>query len=140
MRAKGEGNPLSIAVVTNADMESAFRTDVVGDKGTAYGPWQHHIDRVLRILENTKIDLRTERDLETCTLALLWEMRNVRAYAEAYAEMRVAETYEIATGLFCQHIEGAGAPDAKERRIADSTIIGMAVVRHSDFFAPTPAP
>ena len=36
------------------------------------------------------------------------------------------------------YIEGAGAPDAKERRAEDANFWTAAIAKHADFFAPPP--
>lgn len=141
LRKLGAENPLAIAAVANADMESAFRTNVVGDNGTAFGPWQHHwVPRGERILESYGVDLRTETSLAVATDALWWEMTNTPAYAAAFAAMKAAATAEQAAGIFCQFIEGAGAADAEQRREADAAFWSTAIAEHAAFFALTPDP
>ena len=49
--------------------------------------------------------------------------------------MQVATTCESASALFTQFIEGAGAPDALERRVQNASWWSVAVSRNADFFA-----
>lgn len=129
------GNPFAIGALANADLESAFHTGAVGDKGTAFNLWQWHSDRAARILLATGIDLTKDNDIPRVVAALFWELSNVRPYAKAFADMKATTTAEEAAGIFCQFIEGAGAPDAKERREADAAWWTKAITEHADFFA-----
>lgn len=129
------GNPFAIGALANADLESAFHTGVVGDRGTAFNLWQWHSDRAARILLNTGIDVTKDNGIPRVVAALMWELSNVRAYAQAFADMKDAKTAHEAAGIFCQYIEGAGAPDAKERREADADWWTAAITEHADFFA-----
>ena len=140
MRRLGAQNPLAIAALANADMESAFHTNVVGDKGTAFNLWQWHADRAERIAENTGIDVKSEHSIPKVVSALWWEMTHVKAYAHAFDLMDIAKTANEAAGLFCQYIEGAGAPNAKERRELDASWWSVAVAKHPEFFALQPDP
>lgn len=135
LRGLGASTPLAVAAIANADMESALKTDVVGDRDTAYNLWQHHWNpRGNRILASTQIDLRHERDVTAVCRALWWELSNVHAYAHAFAEMQAALRSEDAAGIFCAVIEGAGAADAKERRQANAEIWTVLISMHADFF------
>ena len=135
----GASNPLAIAALANADMESAFKPQAIGDKGTAHSLWQWHDDRAARILQDYGVDVTTETSIVALTGALLWEMNTVKAYKPALAAMKAATTAEEAAEIFCEKIEGAGAPGAKERRAADAAWWTTAIVQHADFFnAPLP--
>jgi hypothetical protein len=141
MRRLGAQNPLAIAALANADMESAFRPLVVGDDGTAFNVWQWHWNpRGARILQGYGVDVRTETSLIKLTQALYWEMTAVVAYQPALAEMKAALTAEEAAGVFCSAIEGAGAADAKQRRMADAAWWSKAIADHAEFFAIPPDP
>lgn len=136
MRKFGASNPFAIGALANADLESAFHTDVVGDQGTAFSLFQWHwIPRGERILANTGIDVRADISIPTIIAALFWELDNVRTYAKPYADMKAAKTAEEAAAIFCQFIEGAGAPNAKQRRMTDATWWTIAISTHADFFA-----
>ena len=140
MRRLGAQNPLAIAALANADMESAFHTNIVGDKGTAFNLWQWHTYRADRIAENTGIYVKSEHSIPKVVSALWWEMTHVRAYAHAFDLMDIASTANEAAGLFCQYIEGAGAPNAKERRELDASWWSVAIAKHPEFFALQPDP
>ena len=140
MRRLGAQNPLAIAALANADLERAFHTNIVGDKGTAFNLFQWHTDRADRIAENTGIDVKSEHSIPKVVSALWWEMTHVRAYAHAFDLMDIAQTANEAAALFCQYIEGAGAPNAKERRSADASWWTLAISLHAPFFALSPDP
>ena len=134
----GAENPLAIAALTNADMETAFHMSAVGDGGTAYNLWQWHWNpRGRRILAGTGTDVRSERSVKKVCEALWWEM--TVWYPKAFAKMKAASTYEEATATFCTLIEGAGAADAAARRVQDSPYWGNWVARNSAFLAAHPA-
>jgi len=136
----GASNPLAIAALANADMESAFKPGAIGDKGTAHNLWQWHDDRAARILAGYGVDVRTETNVVAVTGALVWEISTVRAYQPAFTAMKAATTAEDAAAIFCEKIEGAGAPGAKERRAADAAWWTVAIAEHANFFnAPSPA-
>ena len=135
----GASNPLAIAALANADLESAFRTTAIGDKGTAHSLWQWHDDRAKRIFDGYGVDVTKETNIVAVTGALMWEVSTVPAYKPALAAMKAATAAEEAAGIFCAKIEGAGAPGAKERREADAAWWTVAIAQHADFFnAPLP--
>ena len=135
LRELGASNPLAIAALANADMESAFKPAANGDDKQAFNVWQWWWKpRGARILDATGIDVRTETDLSKVVDALWWEMRNVNPYVSFFVFMMDAKTAEDAAGMFCSTIEGAGAPDAKQRRIADAAWWTVAIEQHKDFF------
>ena len=141
MRRLGAQNPLAIAALANADLESGFHTNIIGDHGTAFSIWQWHWSpRGERILHDYGIDVRTEKNIVAITGALMWEISTVRAYAPAFAAMKTAKTANEAAGIFCSVIEGAGAPNAKERREIDATWWSVAIAKHPEFFALQPDP
>jgi hypothetical protein len=135
LRAKGASNPLAIGALSNADMESAFKPSANGDNHEAYSLWQWHWNpRGLRIWQNTQIDVKAETDIAKIVDALWWELSNVKPYVATLAQMRVEASAEVCAEIFCQYIEGAGAPDAKERRAMDAAWWTTAISIHSDFF------
>ena len=136
----GASNPLAIAALANADMESAFKPAALGDNKTAHNLWQWHDDRAARIMSDYGVDVRTETSVVAVTGALVWEISTVRAYQPAFAAMKAATTAEDAAMIFCEHIEGAGAPGAKERRAADAAWWTVAIAEHAAFFDAPPAP
>lgn len=136
MRRLGAENPLAIAALANADLESAFNPRANGDSHSAFNLWQwHFVPRGQRILTEYGVDVRTETNPVIVTGALWWEINNTPAYAKALKAMTAAKTGEEAAGIFCERIEGAGAPNAKERRMADAAWWAKAVADHSEFFA-----
>ena len=141
MRHLGAMNPLAIAAVANADMESCFEPQAIGDHDQAYNLWQWWwIPRGARILHDYGVDVRTERNFAVVTGALWWEMTATPAYAAALKQMRADAHVDDATGIFCQVIEGAGAPEAKERRMTDGRLWSVAIANHAAFFDAPPAP
>ena len=138
--ARATISPLAIAALANADMESAFKTAALGDDGTAHSLWQWHGDRAARILAGYGVDVTTETSVVAVTGALVWDISTVKAYQPAFAAMKAATTAEEAAMIFCEKIEGAGAPGAKERRAADAAWWTVAIAEHANFFnAPPPA-
>ena len=136
----GASNPLAIAALANADMESAFKTAALGDDGTAHSLWQWHGDRAARILAGYGVDVTTETSVVAVTGALVWDISTVKAYQPAFAAMKAATTAEEAAMIFCEKIEGAGATCAKERRAADAAWWTVAIAEHANFFNAPPAP
>ena len=133
-------NPFCIAALANADMESAFQAPAIGDEDTAFSFWQWHwAPRGQRILANTGIDVRAERSVKKICAALWWELNNVAPYRTALGLMLAAPTYEAATPIFCNLIEGAGATDAAARRVLDAQILGAWVEKNGIFIAQHPA-
>ena len=134
-------NPFSISGLANADMESAFKPSAVGDKGTAFGLWQHHwVPRGAKILAGTGIDVRIETDPFTCCRALWWELNNTRSYSRALSLMLQTSTVSIACPIFTAQIEGAGAPDAGARRVQDALLLSRWVADNPVFLAQFPPP
>ena len=134
MRQLGAKNPLAIAAVANADLESAFHTDILGDHLSAFNLFQWHSDRANRIAENTGIDVKSERSIPRVIAGLWWEITHLKPFAKAFSDMEMAQTAEEAAGTFCVSIEGAGALDAKQRRMADAAWWTKAIADHTEFF------
>jgi len=139
-RQHGAENPFAIGIMANLDAESAFKTNVIGDDGTAFNEAQWHSDRVARILENTGIDLKAERSIPRVIYGLFWEMTHVPAYENAYNQMMTETSAENAAEIFCRYVEGAGAADAQQRRALNAAFWTVAVSDHQDFFATPPDP
>ena len=138
LRGCGAENPLCIAALANADMESAFKPAAVGDSDQAFSLWQWHwLSRGSRILAATGIDVRHETSIRKIVAALWWELNNV--FPGALMQLRAAPSYEDAAAIFCKLIEGAGAPDASARRVLDAQFWGAFVATHADFLAEHPA-
>jgi Phage tail lysozyme len=114
--AKCPENPFVVAALANGYMESALEPWAIGDSGTAFSIWQWHFNpRGALILNQTGIDVRSERSILKICDALWWEL-NSRPYAVALAMIRACRTANAAAQIFCLRIEGAGAADAAERR------------------------
>jgi hypothetical protein len=99
-------------------MESAFRTDIVGDKGQAHNICQWHEPRVTNIRKGCGVDVMTEKDMARLADAIHWELNNTHRAAQA--AILKATTAADAARAACTHYEGAGAPNAAERRAADA--------------------
>lgn len=112
-RLYGSAN-LAIAMVTNAEFESAFKSGARGDNDEAFNDYQDHIDRVLAILKATGIDLRTETSIPRIVEAANWELSNT--HAKARDAILAATSAHDAAMAACIYFEGAGAPNAAERR------------------------
>lgn len=124
LRRAGLSIPNAIGFVANADLESAFRSNVVGDKGTAYGICQWHFEpRGAAILAATGIDVRVESDFDRIVQAIMWELvgsnGNPGVESHAYAEITACDTSASSAAAVCAYFEGAGAAEAEERRMAD---------------------
>ena len=138
MLAVSNWKPIAIAALANADMESAFHTGVVGDGGTAFNLWQWHWNpRGERILAETGIDVRHETSIKRIVDALWWELTTV--YPKALALMDATHDYGTAASIFCRLVEGAGAPNASQRRAMDAQFWGNFVDTHADFLKEHPA-
>lgn len=109
--------PFAVAMVTQADMESAFKPKAVGDKGEAYNLYQWHWTRGQIILDKTGIDIRTETNIERIVAAAWWELQNDEK--KAYAAILACSNAADASRMACKYFEGAGAPNAAERRAAE---------------------
>ena len=134
LRAKGAANPLIIATVVNAYRESAITPKVVGDNGSAYGPWQHHWDpRGARILAGCGVDVRSETSIAKLVDALWWELEHV--FPKSFAKLNAATAGAEATAIFEREIEGAGAAGALEKRVADAAFLEVWVAQNEAFIA-----
>lgn len=128
-RALGVSIPFALAMVTQAEFESAFRTNVVGDHDAAWNMHQWHAPRVLAILAGCGVDVRTETDRAKIVTAAWWELNHTEIAArEAIAAAKTAHDASIAA---CTLFEGAGAPMAAQRR-------GVGAERWSVYFAEHP--
>ena len=118
-RRRGVGDAFAVGMVAQADMEAAFRTDVVGDRDQAFGPYQWHWrPRGQAILAATRIDVRHEDDLDRVVEAAWWELNHTEK--KAFAAISKASTAADAARAACTLFEGAGAADAAERRAQDA--------------------
>ena len=131
--------PFAVAMVTQAEFESAFRPDVIGDNGTAHNLYQWHWNpRGLTILSETGIDVRTERAASRIVAAAWWESNNTEKRARD--AILAATTAADASRAACTLFEGAGAPAAAERRAAGANRWSAFIADHADFIAAHKAP
>jgi hypothetical protein len=138
LRAKGAGRALVVAAVVNGYAESAEKPLIVGDQDHAFSVWQWWWDpRGKRIFTNTGIDVRAETSLARLVDALWWELENV--YPKSLAKLQTAATAQDATRIFCAEIEGAGAPNAVERRVAETPFMETWIAQNEEFIAEHPA-
>jgi hypothetical protein len=132
-------NPFVIAALANAYMESAFEPWAIGDGGTAFSMWQWHFNpRGALILNQTGIDVRSERSILKICDALWWEL-NSHPYAASLAAILACKTANAAAQLFCSRIEGAGAANAALRRGLAADHLSLWVAENGPFIADNPA-
>jgi hypothetical protein len=120
--------PLIMAGVANAEAETAFNTEAVGDHGSAHGLYQWHGDRVKWLLENTKVDVTTA-ELSAQVLAAYQELR--QRYPKTLEKLLATATAAEAAQIFCAEYEGAGAPNATQRRSKMAERWSAYFARHS---------
>ena len=138
MRAKGAAEPFVVATLTNGYAESAEKPLIVGDHDHAFSIWQWWWNpRGQRIFDKTGIDVRTETSILKLVDALWWELENV--YPKTLVKLQAATNAQDATRIFCIEIEGAGAPLAADRRIAEAPFMEVWVVQNAAFIAANPA-
>lgn len=120
-------------------MESAFEPWAIGDHGKAFNIWQWWWNpRGALILNQTGIDIRSERSILKICDALWWEL-NSHPYAASLAAIRACKTANAAAQLFSLKIEGAGAADAAQRRGMAADHLAVWVDAHPSFIAANPA-
>ena len=130
--------PFAIGMLTQAEFESAFKVDAIGDSGTAYNLYQWHWSgRGNVILSGTGIDIRTETNFKRLVAAAWWEMNNTR-YTKARDAILAAATEVDAAIAACTYFEGAGAEDAAERRGAGAERWGSWIAGNAAFIAAHP--
>ena len=111
----GSPVPYAIAMLTQAEFESAFKWNAVGDKDTAFNMYQWHWNpRGVAILAATGIDVRKEQSIKRIVAAADWELSHV--LKKARDAMLAATNPHDASIAACKLFEGAGAPNAAERR------------------------
>lgn len=108
----------------NHEGECAFNVMAVGDKGRAYGLGQWWAPRIEAILAGTGIDVRTEQRIERHVDAMYWEL-TAGPCVKRWPQIQACANVEDAARMICHYVEGAGAPNAQERRA------GMAVNWHA---------
>lgn len=113
---RGYGLPVagSLGLVAQAEAESAFKIDIIGDDGSAHGIWQLHSDRIAQIKKATGIDIAAPAPIADQCKAAFWEL-NEYPYL-GLAQIRAATTASEAGIIACQLYERAGAANAAERR------------------------
>jgi len=118
---RGYGLPAagSFGMVAQAEAESAFKLDAVGDHDSAFGMWQHHGVRIAIIKEKIGIDIRAFPPLDEQCAAAWWELQTFPSLG--LAELRAAATASEGGIAGCKFFERAGAKDALERRGAMGT-------------------
>jgi hypothetical protein len=130
-KSYGVSNQFALAMVAQAEAESAFKLDANGDHKEAYGIYQWHwSSRGEAILKGTGIDLRTFPSLESQIDAAWWEFQNTEKLA--FTKISACTTANNASIASCIYFEGAGAPNAASRR-------GAMAERWADFFTQNPS-
>lgn len=131
---KGVSIPFAIAMVTQAEFESAFHAEAIGDNGEAFGLYQHHWEpRGALILEKTGVDLRSERDFGRIVRAVWAELNSTMVHARD--AIAAAKTAADASRAACVLFEGAGAPNAADRRAAGAERWATFFGAHPNFVA-----
>lgn len=139
LRAKGAENPFIVGALANGYAESAVTPKVIGDNDQAFSIWQWHFNpRGERILKETGIDVRSETSISKIVDALWWELENV--YPNTFAKLKAAKTAEDAARIFCTEFEGAGAPNAMDRRASEASYLSVWVAQNEAFIVANPAP
>jgi hypothetical protein len=125
--AVGVSRTFAIAMVTQAEFESAFKWNAVGDHDQAFNFYQWHWNpRGIDILVDTGIDVRKEQSIKRIVAAAWWELNTVEK--KACAAIAAAANAHDASIAACKLFEGAGAENAAERR-------GLGADRWSTWFA-----
>ena len=138
LRSKGAGNHLVVAALANAYAESAMSPKIVGDNDEAYSIWQWHwTPRGERILAGFGVDVRTETSVSKLVGAFWWELGTV--FPKTLAELTSATSAEDATRILCTEYEGAGAPNAADRRVEEAAYLTVWLARNEAFIKANPA-
>jgi hypothetical protein len=123
--------PFSIAMVTQAEFEAAFKWNAVGDHDQAFNFYQWHWNpRGISILAHTGIDVRREQSIKRIVDAAWWEMNTVEK--KARDAITAATNAHDASVAACKLFEGAGAENAAERR-------GLGANRWAEWFTANAA-
>lgn len=123
-------NPFILGMIANAEAESAFEVNALGDNDSAYGIYQWHGDRCAAIAKGCGIDITKFPTIEQQVDAAFWELKNLEQ--DAYNRIRNSSTAYDAAMNACIYYERAGAPLAAERR-------GAMGERWSIYFSKNPA-
>ena len=139
-RRRRVSDAFAVGMLAQADMESAFRTDLVGDHGQAYSMYQWHwVPRGQAILNATGVDVRNERNVDRIVEAAWWELAGAHGMGEverrAFQLLKSAPDAAFAARAACTYFEGAGAADAAERRAHDAEFWATWVQRNLSWVA-----
>jgi hypothetical protein len=128
----------AIAMVTQAEFESAFTWYAVGDHDQAFNFYQWHWNpRGISILANTGIDVRKEQSIKRIVDAAWWELNAVEK--KARDTIAAATTSYDASVAACVLFEGAGALNAAARRGLGANRWALWFADNSAFVAANPA-
>jgi hypothetical protein len=101
--------------VTQPEFESAFKWNAVGDHDRAFNFYQWWWNpRGMAILAATGIDVRREQSIKRIVDAAWWELNHT--HIKARDAVAAAVSVHDAAVIACKLYEGAGAPNASERR------------------------
>jgi len=126
----GVSGVVALGLTANAEAESAFDVAAVGDHDRAFGLYQWWTNRVLAILANAKIDVRTDPLVERHVEAAWWELNS--PYVQVWVDILNSQTANEAAQQVCTLYEGAGALNAAVRR-------GAMADRWAAYFAANPS-
>ena len=137
-RDLGSPIPYTLAMLTQAEFESAFKWNAVGDNGTAFNMYQWHWNpRGIAILAHTGIDVRTEQSIKRIVEAANWELSTVEK--KARDAMLAATNARDASIAACKLFEGAGAQNAAERRGLGAERWAVWITNNAGFVKANPA-
>lgn len=136
--ALGATDRVGYGMIANHEAECAFKISAVGDKGRAFGLGQWWSPRIETIRAGTGIDVRTEPLIERHVQAAYWELTK-GPYQHAWKAICASQTASEAAQLACKMWEGAGAPNAMQRRGAMATRWEAFFAEHQTFLAQHPA-
>lgn len=128
----------AIAMMTQAEFESAYKCEVIGDHHQAFNCYQWHWSpRGEAILKATGIDVRTEKSIKKIVEAAWWELNHTHNHARETIEAQ--QTLWSMTVEACKLFEGAGAPGAAARRAEGAVRWFGWISTHKDFIDAHPA-
>ena len=136
--ALGVSGNFAIAMVTQAEFESAFKWNAVGDKDQAFNFYQNHWNpRGIDILVNTGIDVRHEQSIKRIVAAAWYELNATEK--KARDAINAATNAHDASIAACKFFEGAGAANAAERRGLGAQRWESWFLANADFVTKNPA-
>lgn len=106
-RAQGLSREAALASVGNERGENPLGSHAVGDRGTAFGGFQWHMDRVREILAGTGIDVRTASHIDQLRAAR-WEAEHGSMGGHIWAQLKNAKDRRAALWAWVHGFERSG--------------------------------